>query len=157
MVYHEKQYKQFCTVHAINAFFGFKKVTCDEMLKFARNYTRSKNTKLKKTLFDNNAGFFSIDIIQAWARSQGFKFIYLGTLTKDIINTYNSLVLIKNGHSTALVKTSKYIYHIDSYAPKPMIVTNSTVVSQQFSAYTFIVLGLTNGSTRKSPLLVNLT
>jgi len=41
-LYHEKQKKRYCIVHAINSFVGVKTTSCDELVKLVKDNPRLK-------------------------------------------------------------------------------------------------------------------
>ena len=59
-MYIERQYKRYCTVHALNALFGTKIVSCKQMQNFAEKHF--------SPLFYKSNGYFSIEVLKLWLR-----------------------------------------------------------------------------------------
>lgn len=117
-MYIEKQYKRYCSVHAINALFGCRIVTCLQMQKFAEKY-------FKSYAYANN-GFFSLDIIKKWLTIKRKRTLRQFAVMKNNQSKKDKLEMIGNrerflvtvrhpyGHIYTVVKENSIFYVLDS-------------------------------------------
>jgi hypothetical protein len=109
-LYHEKQIKAHCTIHATNAFIGRQAVDCKQLLEYiAKNKALDR---IRKEVYSEEKGFVP-DVVFAYARRFG---VYLehakswnspGSKAQFLsaVGIADRAILSQNGHSVAIIRS----------------------------------------------------
>ena len=134
-VYHEKQEKKFCTVHALNALLGKRAVSPQQMIDFV--YERKDWQILREDYYHEDRGFSPVVIHHYCRQHLGVYLTPLGALHMPgskrqflrLAGQHSRLILHQDRHAVAVVKLSSPEWEckrdvwlvVDSLCSKPLV------------------------------------
>lgn len=126
-IYHQKQYKNFCRLHAINNLLGSCVFSFNEFNKYCDDFDKKNNFKIgfskNSYAFYNNGendNIFGYILEQKLLKSQKLKLEFINKNNLNISYDFIGFICFNNNHTWCIKIINNKLYLIDSLKANPI-------------------------------------